>query len=395
MEKRLARELIKSRKAVKEKYQSLKTDSTSKQSELEQTYRPITQPLKQLISTIAKTETDFDFKDEPLSPKAYSTPQKTDTLYTALTPKKTKRTRTGKTPALPTEMPSFFDRSMGSVSLVPSIQETSVIAETTPQSDRDTTNDDTVENLNLSDVLEQTRGAIQQYVNTPSYKDWLGAFHKLPRTYIDDGVRDTKHKFDHNYGVVHDYENDKFLLGLTGKPVEIIDKDVKVENILYSGTTGLYELLFKKEPVGYKKEDLDNYMDILKRTNIYRRNNDPNEQVQGNSSHKYVTIIGPYLQREGITKHRTLKQPLQRLVDAFGKPKAPYRETRQRELNKTGKGIKLKVYKPDTDYVYWDNSNELVDRLRLLIASKNAGNNGHNNEIISIIEELKEAKIIL
>lgn len=46
------------------------------------------------------------------------------------------------------------------------------------------------------------------------------------------------------------------------------------------------------------------------------------------------------------------------------------------------------------DYVYWDDPNELVDRLRLLIASTNAGHNGHRNEIISIIEELHEKNII-
>ena len=46
------------------------------------------------------------------------------------------------------------------------------------------------------------------------------------------------------------------------------------------------------------------------------------------------------------------------------------------------------------DYKYWDDPNELVDRLRLLVAERSAGNNNHDNEIISIIEELREAKVI-
>jgi len=37
------------------------------------------------------------------------------------------------------------------------------------------------------------------------------------------------------------------------------------------------------------------------------------------------------------------------------------------------------------DYVYWDDPNELVDRLQLFDASRRAGNN--DNEILSIIEE--------
>lgn len=46
------------------------------------------------------------------------------------------------------------------------------------------------------------------------------------------------------------------------------------------------------------------------------------------------------------------------------------------------------------DYVYWDDPNQLIDRLRLLSASQVAGNVDHTNEIISIIRELREAEII-
>lgn len=47
-----------------------------------------------------------------------------------------------------------------------------------------------------------------------------------------------------------------------------------------------------------------------------------------------------------------------------------------------------------TEFVHWDNVNELVSRLKLLIASQTAGHSGHHNEIISIVEELREADII-
>jgi len=43
------------------------------------------------------------------------------------------------------------------------------------------------------------------------------------------------------------------------------------------------------------------------------------------------------------------------------------------------------------DYVFWDDPNELVDRLQLLAASYQAGNKSHTNEIMSILEELREA----
>lgn len=45
-------------------------------------------------------------------------------------------------------------------------------------------------------------------------------------------------------------------------------------------------------------------------------------------------------------------------------------------------------------YEYYDNPNELCDRLRLLLSSKGAGNTNHDQEINSIIEELRERHII-
>jgi len=47
------------------------------------------------------------------------------------------------------------------------------------------------------------------------------------------------------------------------------------------------------------------------------------------------------------------------------------------------------------DYVHWDDLNELGDRLRLLEASRQADHNPHDNEMLSIIEELREAGIII
>lgn len=44
--------------------------------------------------------------------------------------------------------------------------------------------------------------------------------------------------------------------------------------------------------------------------------------------------------------------------------------------------------------MYWNDPNELVNRLRLLVASTSAGHTSHNNEITALIEELREANII-
>lgn len=59
----------------------------------------------------------------------------------------------------------------------------------------------------------------------------------------------------------------------------------------------------------------------------------------------------------------------------------------------SGKGL-LTINPGKPNYIYWDDPNELIERLKLLLASQQAGNNNHTNEIVSIIEELREGNII-
>ena len=54
----------------------------------------------------------------------------------------------------------------------------------------------------------------------------------------------------------------------------------------------------------------------------------------------------------------------------------------------------MQITKNLIDYIYWNDSNYLVYRLKLLIAAQNADNTGQRNEINAIIVELYEANII-
>ena len=161
MNERLARELVKSRQAVKQKFQSLKS-AIKAQSKLQETYKPLTQPLQQLISTFGKSE-PFYLKEENPShfTNLYDTPRK-KTFYDTSTPEKNKKS--GKTPILPTELPSFWDTSIASTSQLPSVQETNIIAQTSSPESSDTTVG------NLSDILEQTRQTLPTFIGTLAYQ---------------------------------------------------------------------------------------------------------------------------------------------------------------------------------------------------------------------------------
>lgn len=143
------------------------------------------------------------------------------------------------------------------------------------------------------------------------------------------------------------------------------NSQVEVGDYSYKETPGLLELLFNKSINDslIKEDDTKNFIEIIQSTNAHRNYYKSDGAIRGDNSSKYMKYISPYI----------------------------------KSLDKTGKGLphhKATKINNNFDYVYWDDPNELVDRLRLLVASQTAGNQSHTNEIVSIIEELREAQII-
>jgi len=157
---------------------------------------------------------------------------------------------------------------------------------------------------------------------------------------------------DSTYGLRR--EDDKFYIG--NKEVEIANDDIVIDDKFYKGTKGLWELLTLKEPINYNDDDIKVYKEILELTSAHLKRYKLGAPLSSNKHSKYTNIIKPL-------------------------------------FTSLGSGLR-EVTNNKMDYIYWDNPNELVDRLRLLYLSKLAGNTGVNNEIDSIIEELRESGII-
>lgn len=167
-------------------------------------------------------------------------------------------------------------------------------------------------------------------------------------------------------------ENSNLMIGNT--KVTFSDGDAHSKNMMakignrsYEVTPGLAELLFQSKPDVKIVSDQDKlvYKDILCNTSAHRRDYNPTNQIKGDKGTKYTKIVKPL-----------------------------FTDSELKEKKQGGFMPTLKTLKKNTDFIYWDDPNELVDRLKILIASKDAGNTSHDNEIISIIEELKEAGII-
>lgn len=144
--------------------------------------------------------------------------------------------------------------------------------------------------------------------------------------------------------------------------VKLNEHNINVNNQSFTLSDGLKNLLFLKKPEEYTENDANTYKEILLHANVLKSNlNKSGNLKTGSRGYKFMNVIQP--------------------------------------LFKSGNGIQtefmiLDKKSDNLEYTYWDDPNELIDRLRLLVSSSAAGHNAHNNEIVAIIEELREANII-
>lgn len=366
MDKRLVTELIKTRQAVKRKYESLKADIAQSQARVAEQFKPISQPLTELLTTIKQESV------QATVPETLSFPRTIKRRVS--TPSSIPRQKTVSAPgrALAVDVPST--PATVQATSTPRFLRTEVLAESEAVQEENEETQTVLENE--EEVEEQAIAAAQETVRQMMEPQVLGQyleqFEGLARRYIEGLIRDTEDKYDLHYGVRFDIEKDKFAIG--NKELQFDGEDVVITDtgnrIVYKGTPGFYELIFKKKPTSYKREDLDNYKDIMQRSSANRANYDPNQRISGNSGSKYMKIV----------------RPLTATNKAAGSRPAP-------KVQRSGKGL-LTVTNKNVEFVPWKDPNSLVDRLRTLLASQVAGHTGHSNEIISVTQALRDAKII-
>ena len=161
---------------------------------------------------------------------------------------------------------------------------------------------------------------------------------------------------DKTFGLYSDDSGRTWKIG--NKTVTVDGDDFIIEGNRYPGTQGLWELVVKDKPSEQKfnDDDLKTYSEILVKTNAMRRNNDPdNPRPKSSGSFKWNNVV-----------------------------KEIWNKNKKDEYE--GQGINTVVIPSDP--------NALIERLDLLMASKEAGNTGTRNEIVSICDELLRQKIV-
>lgn len=296
-EKQVKKELIATTKAVKKKFQELRSDKLMLDEVLEEKYKPITKSLKTLIKN-----------------------QKDDTHFS-----QEKTTNFNETEFVNSSDDDDYDDD--------EILDASRINNESPTLIEDKEENIVTDDEDINDP-ENYEIDLTKYNNVLLSKDSDTQF----------GVR----KSDNSLKI------GKYV-------VKILPDKIQIRQQNFPITRGLLDLLYyKKPPEGYTRADLQHYKDILLLTNAHKKHFGDQTPVRNSkNNYKYNNIIAPLL--------------------------------------KLGSGIEtdfMTVNNNLVDYSYWDDPNELVERLRLLVSSSSAGHTGHNNEIISIIEELREANII-
>ena len=185
----------------------------------------------------------------------------------------------------------------------------------------------------------------------------------------------TKKNIDLAFGLYA--QQGKFKIG--NKEVNIEDNDINVDDIIFEGTPGFWELITSKNPENYTGEDLNKYRQLLLLTNaVYRDNNPDNNNPKSSKSPKWKNIIKPIW--EQIKKQKEEEEYEEEEYEE------EYEEPATISLTPT-KGTGLPKILPS-------DPNALIDRFDLLFSSKKAGHTGVRNEIVSILDELKRQGVL-
>ena len=174
----------------------------------------------------------------------------------------------------------------------------------------------------------------------------------------------TKKNVDLTFGLYG--KNGEFYIG--SKPVTIEDNDIKVDDIIFEGTPGFWELVTSKNPDSdnYTEEDLNKYRQLVILTNTAFQDNDPdNNKPKSSRSPKWKKIIKP-------------------IWEAIKEQQEEEYEDDDPQPSTSGTGLKFLSSDP----------NALIKRFDLLFSSQNAGHTGVRNEIVSILDELKRQGVL-
>jgi len=366
-EKTIKHKLIRAQESVRKKSRQLKGTKAALKSLQEETAKPLVQPIRDLTSKIhEQTTRTFDTmlnpnittKVEKPSMSTTSTQVGPETYDLTTTLHSEEDDGTKVKDIRPRQL--LFDDidNEETYTFEPDLMSTANTLPRRPLRKRKS-------NISVdSEEVETTPKTIQKVVKTPQGQSLverhLAQVDPLVRPYVKwllTGSRVGLDELDSIYGPKIQ-SNGSVTLGDSSFSMD--RANIYINDVAFPASKGLYDLIFLKKPRKFSKEELGYYKDIINLTNVAR---------------KGYSNLQPFR-----TKTEKFKNLIQDLVTD--------------ERFRSGTGLYNMTTGGPIEYKYFDNVNELVDRLRVLMASIEAGNHSHINEVNAILEELVELGII-
>lgn len=276
----IIKQISKLRKNIKKKHRALKQGIVEGEELLENTFKPIADPLKKLVEETGIANDEFienienkrkrKITDSPITGEL-STPIKRKILNPFQGVKRKKKVNLRQQLNYNNNSDSDdglnIENQSNSRLTVPIEMENVEMAESQA---------DEVQTPDVEIFESQPTG--EELLRTPEGRDLSKLYidrhftGKLAKEYFSKLISGLK-SVDHNYGVI--VQGNDWKIG--DKQLEVDHDDLIIGDKRYVGTRGLYELIFMNNPNEYiySEEDLDNYAKIVFDTNVYRVNFSP------------------------------------------------------------------------------------------------------------------------
>ena len=352
LEQDVKRKILEAARNIRKKYLALKLERSEEDEAIDRLLQPITKPLNKLVdekSRLKRCKVESQQRHSQIKQeKALGAKMETEQYSIPKTSSQVK--------FLDTETVGEFKHS--------------------EDDDEDEAEEEDIFNSPVENFNEELNRTMRD--NPEAYDAFIEAYPEITRGYLlkywqKSPTIDTKVKFDDKLSKFH-YGSEVLDFESNG--------DINIGGKIYPGTMGLYDLLFLKHPLYQTKEDTKNFTEIIDKTGVYYRKG--TRHLKGSSSIKYKTYIRPLFRDD---------PPISRGQALTTRIRSKSATTSQ-ELKKTGAAL-LEYNEKPKEYIYYNDVNELVDRLRKLEASKQAGNNNTQNEIINILRELERLGVIV
>lgn len=379
--KNLKQKILEASRSIRKKYLQLKLDRSENDETINQLIKPITEPLQKIQMNLIKNKEEQPFRQlkKEIEIKKENTPIKLEDYTPHSNSFLDQYYQHRRRQTLPANLFNLSTPTKSSTHhLTPSKAVSFLNEENIGEIDTTKGGLDNEEEEEEEDAVFKNDGDNIDEIEEGIY---FSQYPTIAQNYIRKFVQGDSQTIDRsNYGLRHDKIIDKWQLG---KSVVDFNEDGNIildKKHAFKGTNGLYELLFYKNPKNYTDEDKENYKKIIKYSKLFSDSSPSSASYH--TKHRFIlkNVRSPKL-KKSLSSIRTKSDSLLYKKRGGGGAEKEH-------------GERLKTINNKLEYRYWDDINELVDRLRLLLSSTSVGNHAHNNEIISILEELNENGII-